>query len=60
MKCALSSVVDNIGQVETAKIAKTSQSAISRALNPEYKPKIDTLFRWLTRLGFSIKFNVIK
>lgn len=60
LKCALREAVDTLGQAEAAKICKTSQPSISRALNPEYKPKIDTLFRWLDLLGFKLKFEIIK
>lgn len=60
LKCKLSDSVDDLGQSSVAEIIGTSQSAISRALNQEYKPKMGTLVRWFKSLGYSVEFTVTK
>lgn len=57
LKCVIHVEAGELGQVECAKILGTSQSHLSRALNPEYKPKIDTLLRWVKKLGYSVEIK---
>lgn len=58
LRSRLAGFVNEMGQERVAKMVGTSQSNISQVLNNKNKPQIETLIRYLNRLGVKTTITI--